>query len=71
MAMGDVDGDGLFDLFVTHLNYETNTLWKQVKRGQFARSNGPELGRAAPGAARASALFWRTSTRAGCRTRHG
>ena len=44
VAMGDVDGDGLFDLFVTHLNYETNTLWKQVKRGQFAdRTAGTSL----------------------------
>jgi len=48
VAIGDVDGDGLFDLFVTHLTYETNTLWKQVKRGQFAdRTAGAGL--AAPG----------------------
>ena len=44
VAVGDVDGDGLFDLFVTHLNYETNTLWKQVRRGQFAdRTAGTTL----------------------------
>ena len=44
VAMGDVDGDGLFDLFVTHLTYETNALWKQVKRGQFAdRTAGARL----------------------------
>jgi hypothetical protein len=30
-----VDGDGLQDLFVTHLHTETNTLWKQGPRGLF------------------------------------
>ena len=35
IAIGDVDGDGLFDLFVTHLTEETNTLWKQGPRGIF------------------------------------
>jgi len=30
VALGDIDGDGLFDLYVTHLTEETNTLWKQV-----------------------------------------
>jgi hypothetical protein len=35
IALGDVDGDGLFDLYVTHLASETNTLWKQGPRGQF------------------------------------
>ncbi len=35
-AIGDVDGDGLFDLFVTHLTQETNTLWKQGPRGVFS-----------------------------------
>jgi enediyne biosynthesis protein E4 len=30
-----VDGDGLPDLFVTHLTDETNTLWKQGPRGLF------------------------------------
>ncbi len=34
-AYGDVDGDGLPDLFVTHLTSETNTLWKQGPRGKF------------------------------------
>src|SRR5439155_1248274 len=29
IAIGDVDGDGLFDVFVTHLTDETHTLWKQ------------------------------------------
>jgi hypothetical protein len=35
IALGDVDGDGLFDLFVTHLTEETNTLWRQESRGCF------------------------------------
>ncbi len=34
-TLGDVDGDGLFDVFVTHLTEETNTLWKQGPRGLF------------------------------------
>jgi hypothetical protein len=34
-AIGDVDGKGLFDLFVTHLTDETHTLWKQGPRGLF------------------------------------
>jgi hypothetical protein len=35
VALGDVDGDGLFDLYVTHLTEETNTLWRQGPRGLF------------------------------------
>jgi hypothetical protein len=35
IACGDVDGDGLFDLVVTHLTEETNTLWVQGPRGMF------------------------------------
>jgi hypothetical protein len=35
IALGDVDGDGLFDVFVTHLTEETNTLWHQGPRGLF------------------------------------
>ena len=35
IALGDVDGDGLFDLFVTHLAEETHSLWKQGPRGLF------------------------------------
>jgi enediyne biosynthesis protein E4 len=35
IALGDVDNDGLFDVYVTHLTSETNTLWKQGPRGQF------------------------------------
>jgi hypothetical protein len=35
VAVGDVDGDGAFDVFVTHLADETNTLWKQISPGLF------------------------------------
>ncbi|MCI0457724.1 MAG: CRTAC1 family protein [Gemmataceae bacterium] len=35
IAFGDVDGDGLFDLFVTHLADETHTLWRQGPRGLY------------------------------------
>jgi hypothetical protein len=35
VAMGDVDGDGLFDLYVTHLTEENNRLWRQGPRGLF------------------------------------
>ena len=35
IAMGDVDGDGLFDLFVTHLTDELHVFWRQGPRGQF------------------------------------
>jgi hypothetical protein len=35
VALGDVDNDGMQDLFVTHLTGETNTLWTQGPRGQF------------------------------------
>lgn len=35
IALGDVDGDGQFDLYVTHLTQETNVLWKQGPRGLF------------------------------------
>ena len=35
VAIGDVDGDGSFDLFVTHLSTETHTLWRQRTRGNF------------------------------------
>src|SRR5207245_2374127 len=36
VAVGDVDGDGLLDLFVTHLAVERNTLWVQgPMRGNF------------------------------------
>jgi hypothetical protein len=35
IALGDVDGDGLFDIFITHLAEETHTLWRQGPRGLF------------------------------------
>ena len=35
IAWADVDGDGLPDLFVTHIEDETHTLWKQGPRGLF------------------------------------
>ncbi len=35
IALGDVDDDGLDDLFVTHLVDETHTLWRQGPRGLF------------------------------------
>ncbi|HUR44289.1 MAG TPA: CRTAC1 family protein [Candidatus Saccharimonadales bacterium] len=34
-AFGDVDGDGLPDLFITHLTEEFHGLWKQGPRGVF------------------------------------
>lgn len=40
VAVGDVDGDGLFDLFVTHLTDETHRLWKQGPRGYFQDHTG-------------------------------
>jgi hypothetical protein len=35
IAIGDVDDDGLFDIFVPHLGEENHTLWKQSARGYF------------------------------------
>jgi hypothetical protein len=35
IALGDVLGSDMFDVFITHLNKETNTLWMQDPRGQF------------------------------------
>jgi hypothetical protein len=35
IALGDVDGDGLLDVFITHLNEERHRLWKQGPRGLF------------------------------------
>jgi enediyne biosynthesis protein E4 len=36
IAWGDVDGDGLLDVFVTHLPEEANTLWRQGPPGNYA-----------------------------------
>jgi hypothetical protein len=35
VAYGDAAGAGLFDVFVTHLTEETNTLWRQGPTGTF------------------------------------
>lgn len=35
IAVGDTNNKGLLDLYVTHLNLETNTLWRQEKPGVF------------------------------------
>jgi tetratricopeptide (TPR) repeat protein len=35
IGFGDVDGNGLFDIFVTHLTEETHTLWSQNSQGNF------------------------------------
>jgi len=48
VALGDVDGDGLFDVFVTHLTNETHTLWSQKPRGMFRDRTVP-AGLAPPG----------------------
>jgi hypothetical protein len=35
IGWGDIDGDGLQDVYVTHLNFETNTVWRQGPPGLF------------------------------------
>jgi len=40
IALGDVDGDGLFDLFVPHLTQENHTLWRQSRVA--SRAVGPQ-----------------------------
>ncbi len=35
IALGDVDGDGLLDVFITHLSTETHTFWRQAPAGFF------------------------------------
>jgi hypothetical protein len=35
IAMGDLSSDGMFDLMITHLTEEMNTLWKQGPPGMF------------------------------------
>ena len=62
VAVGDVDGDGLLDLYVAHLGSETNTLWRQGPRGHSATAPSSPAWRPAAGAAPASAPSWPTST---------
>ncbi len=47
VAVGDTTGNGMLDLFVTHLGTETNTLWRQQPRGRF-RDRTVESGLSAP-----------------------
>jgi hypothetical protein len=47
IALGDISGQGLFDVYVTHLTEETNTLWKQGPRGLF-RDQTAAAGLASP-----------------------
>ncbi len=35
VAAGDVNGDGMFDVFITHLDREQHGLWMQGPRGMF------------------------------------
>jgi hypothetical protein len=35
ITLGDVFGTGMFDVFITHVTDETNTLWRQGPRGFF------------------------------------
>jgi hypothetical protein len=35
VAVGDVDADGLIDIFVTHVSWEQHALWKQGPAGLF------------------------------------
>lgn len=35
VTLGDVDGDGRLDLFITHLTEETHTLWRQTSKGLY------------------------------------
>ncbi len=35
IAVGDIEGDGDFDVFIAHRNFETHTLWRQELPGVF------------------------------------
>lgn len=41
IAYSDADGDGMPDLFITHLDRELHTLWRQHPRGTFGDVTGP------------------------------
>ena len=41
IGIGDIDGDGLFDVLVTHLTEEALTLWQQGPRGLFQDRTAP------------------------------
>lgn len=40
IVLGDVDGNGLFDVLITHLTNETHTLWLQDPPGVFTDCTG-------------------------------
>jgi hypothetical protein len=42
VAVGDVNGDAMFDIFVTHLATEQHTLWVQRPRGLFLDETGAQ-----------------------------
>jgi hypothetical protein len=48
VALGDINGDGDFAIFVTHLTEQTNTLWAQGPRGMF-QDRTANAGLASPG----------------------
>ena len=44
VAIGDIENNGLFDIFVTHMNNEYHTLWHQDAAGLFMdQSSGTQL----------------------------
>jgi hypothetical protein len=49
IGIGDTTGSGMFDLFVTHLDTQTHTLWRQGPRGLFrdqTAASGLTIGKA-------------------------
>jgi len=40
IAVADYDGDGLLDVFITHLGNETHTLWRQGRSGSSGTAPG-------------------------------